>query len=450
MSLIYFIIAIGILILIHELGHFIMARRGGIRVEKFSIGFGPTLLKFKRGETEYRLAPIPIGGYVKMTGEEPDEDGALLDEKSFARKSVWTRIKVVAAGPIMNLVLALVLLPIVFMIGRMEPSYLGEPPVVMGVKANSPAQAAGLEKGDAIVSIDGSTVASWDDFMKTVILSGGKPMKFAFKRDGSVREVEISTAGLPDIGSRFTGIEPMFFLGNEAVIDKVSGGGAAYEAGIKSGDRVLAVNGTLVTTWTEMSDAVQSLGGQKLSMTIDRDGEKFEIELTPKLDRESGRYLIGVVKGMKPSDVPMTKHKYSLIPAIKKGVDEFGSLVGLTGTVLKKLVTLQLSYKSLGGPIQIAQASASAAKYGAAEFIYFLAFLSIQLGILNLLPIPVLDGGHIVFFGIEAVFRKPLPVKVRAVAQYIGLGVILTLLFFVTMNDLENVWGIKRLLGKWF
>jgi len=445
MTIIYFVIAIGILILVHELGHFLLARRNDIRVEKFSIGFGPKIVSFKRGETEYKIAPIPLGGYVKMTGEDPGDAEAASDPRSFAQKSIWTRIKVVSAGPIMNILLAFLLMSVVFMLGRMEPSYLSETPRLMGVKKDSPAAREGLRRGDIIKAINGKEMSSWDGVQKEIIISAGQTLNFEIDRDGLVIEKKIAVETLPELKVGFVGIEPLFFMGDEARIDQVMANGPAAKAGIKAGDRVLTIDNKPVEGWTEMAGIIHSSGGKDITLTVERGEERFEVRVKPNYNKTADKWVIGIVKGIRPSDVPMKERKYGFIEAIKNGFNECFKLIGLTFAVVKKLFTLQLSYKSLGGPIQIAQASAAAASYGISEFLYFLAFLSLQLGILNLLPIPILDGGHILFCGIEAVIRRPVPEKVRSVAQYVGLVFLLTLFLFITINDIDSVWGIKNL-----
>ncbi|PIR17636.1 MAG: RIP metalloprotease RseP [Deltaproteobacteria bacterium CG11_big_fil_rev_8_21_14_0_20_49_13] len=448
MTILYFIIAIGVLILVHELGHFIVARRNGIRVEKFSIGFGPAILKFKRGETEYKIAPIPIGGYVKMTGEDPDDAGGATDERSFMNKTIWQRVKVTAAGPLTNLVFALVFMPVVFLIGRMEPAFLSQPPVVMGVKANSPAELAGIKNGDEVKTVNGKGVSTWDDLQKDIIISAGQEITLGFSRDGKDISATMKVETMPEIKAGFVGIEPGFFLGNEANIDQVMANGPSAKAGLKKGDKVVAVNGNPVDGWIEMTELIHSSGEKPLKFTVAREGKVLDFDIVPEFNKDANKWVVGIVKSLRSTDMPMVKRQYGLIEAVKHGTEECVKLTGLTFEVLKRLFTGQLSYKSLGGPIQIAQASAAAAKYGLPEFIYFLAFLSIQLGILNLMPIPVLDGGHILFCGIEAVTGRKIPNKVRAIAQYVGLALLLTLFMVITVNDIDSVWGIKSMISK--
>ncbi len=209
MTIIYFIITLGILIFIHELGHFIMAKRAGIKVEAFSLGFGPRLLGIKIGETDYRISAFPLGGYVRMLGEDPTDEGA-SDPRSFSQKSIWARGKVVFFGPLMNFVLALVLMPIVFMIGRTEPVYLHDAPIIVDVKKDSPAELAGLKKGDIILSIEGDEVATWDEVLNEVVMSPGMELTLGIGRGGEVVDAPISVGELPEIKGATSGLSQFY------------------------------------------------------------------------------------------------------------------------------------------------------------------------------------------------------------------------------------------------
>lgn len=442
MVIIYFLIALGILIFVHELGHFIMARRAGIRVEQFSIGFGPKLVAFRRGETEYKIAPIPLGGYVRLTGEDP-EDEKKDDERSFASKPIGSRLKVTSAGPIMNLVLAFVLMPLVFFIGRMEPKFFSEPPRLIGVKHDSPAYQAGLQEGDLISKIDGRGVKTWDDVMDKVLISPDSVMRFGIERGEEKIERDVTVGRLPEIGGGYLGVEPILFLGNTAVIDRVIPGGPAAKAGVKAGDKVIRVSGQEAEDWMDMANIVNAVGGKELVLTVDRAGEVVELRVTPAYNNEFKRWVIGIEKRRRSTDLPMVKKRLDIFQSFIAGTKENIGLIGTTLVVLKRLITGKLSYKVLGGPVQIAEVAGMAAQAGLADFIYLLAFLSIQLGILNLLPIPVLDGGHIAFLALEAGLRKPVSSRVRLIAQQVGLVFILSIFFLVTVNDVDRMWGIK-------
>ncbi len=454
-TFIYFILGLGLLVFIHELGHFLVAKWSGIRVEQFSLGFGPKIFGFTWGETEYKISILPLGGYVKMSGEEPDDSNIapVHDPRSFACQPLYKRIATVLAGPAMNLLLAMVLMPIVFMIGRMEPSFLEKPAIVVGVKKNSPAEKAGLQKGDQILMIDGFNTPTWDEAMQRILVSPDTEvtLKILSKSEGKeeIKKIKLGTAKEGKVG--FLGIEPHYFVGNDAVVDQVSPSSPADKAGIKSKDKIISIQGETIETWDDMSEKVAASGGKSIPVEVQRGTEKLTVTLMPLYNESYKKWIIGISKGIPEGS--MVKHYYGFKQAVTKGFHEFCRLFMLTLEVLKKLFSFQLSYKTLGGPIQIAEATANAAKSGAGDFFYFLSFMSLQLGVLNLLPIPVLDGGHLLFMLYEAIRRKPLSVKGRIIAQQIGMAFLFTLMILVTINDIDTVWGFKKIFAKvmgWF
>lgn len=454
-TFLYFILGLGLLVFIHELGHFLVAKWSGIRVEQFSLGFGPKILGFTYGETEYRLSILPLGGYVKMSGEEPEE-GALTpayDPRSFACQPLYKRIATVLAGPAMNLLLALVILPLVFLMGRMEPVFLDKAPVVIGVKKNSPAQQIGMQKGDQILAIDQFSTPTWDEAMQRILVSPDTEitLKILSKSTGveEIKKVKLATAKEGKVG--FLGVEPFYFTGNEAIVDTVSPNSPAEKSGIKPKDKILLIAGESVESWDDMSEKIAAAEGKPVPIEILRGTEKVSVALTPQYNEGHKKWIIGISKAIPEGS--MVKRQYTFKQAIQKGLQEYSRLFMLTLEVLKKLFTFQLSYKTLGGPIQIAEATANAAKSGMGDFFYFLSFMSLQLGILNLLPIPVLDGGHFLFMAYEGIRRKPLSVKKRIIAQQIGMALLFTLMIFVTINDIDTVWGFKKIFAKiagWF
>jgi len=453
MSILYFIIGLGLLIFIHELGHFLVAKFSGIRVERFSLGFGPRLIKFKAGETEYCISALPLGGYVKMSGQEDFEEGEIVpldDPRAFSSKSLWTRLKVVLAGPFMNLLLPFVLMPMVFLIGRQEPKFLSKPVDLYGVQDKSPAQEAGLLPGDRLVKVDGQAVDTWGEALPLVLKPSAQALRLQVARQGQVLDQEITVKKSQEESQPF-GLEPMLFLDMDPIIGEFAPNSPAKAAGMASGDRVLSVDGKPISDWAGMSERVNASQGKSLDFIVERQGEKLEMKVTPQYNNELKKYVVGVTKGSSPQFYE--KRQYGFVDAVKKGFEENLLLFGMTFKVLKDLVTLKASYKELGGPIKIAEVSAQAAKKGIGNFLYLLAFLSIQLGILNLLPIPVLDGGHVAFMAYEGVAKRPLPMKKRLIAQQIGMFLLLTLMILVTVNDIDSVWGFKEILAKvkaWF
>lgn len=449
MTIIYFIIALGFLIFIHELGHFIVAKRNGVYVEAFSLGFGPRILGLRIGETDYRISLFPLGGYVKMKGEESDEEGAEGDPRSFSSKSAFTRARIVFCGPLMNFILAFLLMPLVFMIGKPEPAFLQEKPIVTDVRAESPASSAGFVKGDLITSIDGKKVAVWDNVLNTILLSPHSTLTFGVDREGRALDIPVAVDEIPELKGGFVGIEPMLFVGADPFVGEVKSGSAAAEAGILPGDLIVSFGGEKVHDWLDLTRVVNESGGKENELVVERDGESITLPVKAKFNKEFGRYIIGITKD-RLSGVPMKIQKYGFAEAIVKGTKENLKLLGLTFDVLQRLFTAKLSFKVIGGPVIIAKASAAAAKTGLANFIYFLAFLSLQLSILNLFPIPVLDGGQLVFLGLEGIMRRPVSVRIRTVAHQVGFVLLISLMLLITVNDIDNVWGIRELLKKLF
>ncbi len=452
MTIIYFIIALGLLVFIHEFGHFLAAKRQKIGVEKFSLGFGPKLFGFKKGETTYLISALPMGGYVKLKGEDPAEADA-QDPASYSTRPPSHRFGVVFAGPLMNLLLALVLMPLVFWIGRLEPAWLTEPPVVVGIKAGSAASRAGLRVGDRILSIGTRSVSDWEELLNEVLLRPNMEMDLSVERAGRKFSRKVLLEEEQNLRHGLIGIEPNLFIGNEPVIDEVAHGGPAEQAGVRAGDQVLSINGVRVDDWSEMSERVDASQGKPLTIDLRQEttGAASQpirrVTVVPRFDDGLKRWLIGVQKDFEKR-VPFVKRQYPFLQSLQMGMKENWRLAGMTLTVLKRLVTLELSYKTLGGPIRIAQASAHAARSGITPFLYFLCFMSLQLGLLNLLPIPVLDGGHLFFIVVEKLIRKPLPVRIRLAAEQAGFILLITLMILVTLHDVESVWGFRELFEK--
>jgi regulator of sigma E protease len=449
MTILYFVLGLGLLIFIHELGHFLVAKWNGIRVERFSLGFGPRLIKFQWGETEYCISALPLGGYVKMTGQEDfgeEEIVPLDDPKAFSSKSLWRRLSVVFAGPAMNLILPFILMPVVFMLGRTEPRFLGEEPQVVRVMENSEAEWAEILVGDRILSVNGRKVSTWNEVLRETSKPAGSLVQLELGRSGQTLEKEIRLAEREKGSAGMMGIEPMFFFDMKPIIGEFAPGSPAKEAGFQSGDLVVSINDKPIGDWQRMSEEVNASGGKELKFSVARDGKPLDIAVSPVFNEEHKKYVIGVTKASDPD--LYQKHRYPFGEAVVKGFEENITLFGMTFKVLKDLVTLKASYKELGGPIRIAQISAKAAEQGTGNFLFLLAFLSIQLGVLNLLPIPVLDGGHVMFMVYEGVRGRPLSVKKRLIAQQVGMFLLLTLMVLVTVNDIDAVWGFKDILTK--
>jgi regulator of sigma E protease len=429
-TFISFIVVLGILIFIHELGHFAVAKFSGVGVERFSLGFGPRLLGVKYGETEYRISVLPLGGYVKMTGESPGEDvteGEL--KKSFTHKGVPVRAAIVGAGPVMNLMLSAVLFPLIFMIGIQIPSFLEDEAKVGYVSPESGAVDAGIKKGDVIKEVGDKVVRDWEGFLSALSLykEGGIPI--GIERDGHSLDVILEHG--TDNGERngYHGIFPDM----EPVIGDVSPGYPAKEAGIQANDRILSVDGKDIAHWAELESLIHKNGGKK-AFVVQRGEEVIRFDVTPKFNEDMKVYLVGITRKELYKD-----KRYGFLEAIEKGVKTSVDMTVQLFIVIKGLITGEYSIKTLGGPIMIAKVAGKAAKTGITELLSLVAFLSLQLGIINLFPIPVLDGGHLVFFAIESIKGSPLSERFLTIAQQIGMALLIALMVLVTYNDLFRI-----------
>lgn len=432
-TFISFIIVLGILIFVHEFGHFIVAKLARVGVLKFSLGLGPRVIGVKKGETEYLLSLFPFGGYVKMVGESPEEE--LREEekaKSFTHKPVSKRSLIVVAGPVMNLVLAFFLLPLIYIIGIQFPAYLEKKPVIGYVLKGSAAERSDIRRGDIVLSIDGKAIKDWEGLEMAIASNPGRPVDMVIKRGEEtlikVFTPEVSTQRWGGVG----GILP--FIG--PVVGGVAKGFPAEEAGIRVGDTILSIDGIGVDHWADLQQVLQG-SGEERTLLIRRGESSFEVKVKPRWSDEAKIYLIGV-----SPQYEMVIKRYGVLAAVIEGMKRMIDLTILTFIVLKKLLFGELSIKALGGPIMIAQVAGQAAESGLTVFLSLMASLSLQLGILNLLPIPILDGGYLVFFGLEALRGKPVSARKMEIAQQIGIALLVLLMVVVTYND------IIRLLGQ--
>jgi regulator of sigma E protease len=445
-----FVVVIGILILVHELGHFFVARWTGVGVERFSIGFGPVLLRWRGKETEYVLSAIPMGGYVKMVGEEnPLEGGGgpVYDStKAFALKPLWARFLIVFAGPAMNLVLAAAIFAVVL-------ATLGRavwPAVVGKVADSSPAAIAGLRTGDTIVAVNGQPVAYWEDFDRALDRSAGRPLELRVRRDGAESTVTVTPRrrSVPD---------PVFREPRETwdigagpqllpMITSVGPRSPAEKAGLKPGDVVLAVAGQPLYTHEDLLEAIRTRPGQSFTLTVERDGKQLTLTVTPEPVKErlptGEEVTVGKIQaGLAPKAVRF--EPYGPLTAVWQGTVKTWDMTVLTAKGLWKLVSRQIDLSNIGGPIQIATETTRQANDGLVSVAVFVALISVNLGVLNLLPIPMLDGGHLLFFVIEAVLGRPLSARKREVAQQVGFVLLMVIMFFALYNDLTRLNAFK-------
>jgi regulator of sigma E protease len=425
---------LGILVFVHELGHFCVAKLSGVKVLKFSIGFGPKLLSRQWGDTEYLICAIPLGGYVQMLGEGSSEDAELTEAEkafSFAEKPVSRRLAIVAAGPLMNLILPFLVLPVSYLVGVQLPAYYDQPPCVGHVVEGSAAATAGFIDGDCIVEVNGRNLSSWNDANKALLGSAGESLIFKISR-----QQEIFYANLPEDNDSLEGLQALGLMPQQAaLVGGLAPDMPALAAGLQVGDRILRINDLDISSWYELRPAIQQLGGGDVGVTIERDGRLMELVITPELQDESGDYLVGIS--------PMTEtveKRFGFFEAGRAGTERALELIELTLVFIEKLFTGNVSAKNIGGPITVVQVAGQAAQTDLSAILSVLAFISIQLGILNLLPIPILDGGHIFFYFFEIVFRRPLSMWAREVAQQIGLILLVMLMVLAFYNDLVRLW----------
>lgn len=427
------ILMLGILVFIHELGHFAVAKMAGVKVLKFSLGFGPRLVSRQWGETEYMICAIPLGGYVQMLGEGSEEDQPISEEersRSFAEKSVGRRLAIVGAGPFMNLVLPFVVLPLAFLVGIQLPAYLDEPACVGYVLPQSPAGEAGLQRGDCIVAVGEQPIESWRAADKALLAQAGQAVVFAVQRGSTSETVVVAAADSAAEGLQSLGLAPP----QAAVVGALSPGMPAQQAGLQVGDRILAIDGAAVSSWYDLKNTIQQTQGDSLQFVVERQGQRLEMTIAPVRSDVNGDFLIGIAP-----QVETVFKRFAPMEALRQGVSRSGELIELTLIFLKKLVLGKVSTRNIGGPITVVQVAGQAAQTDLASILSVLAFLSIQLGILNLFPIPILDGGHLLFGLFELVLRRPLSLRVREIAQQVGLLLIIMLMALAFYNDILRI-----------
>ena len=451
-TVVSFVVVIGILILIHELGHFFVARWTGVGVERFSIGFGPVLLRWRGKETEYCLSAIPMGGYVKMLGEEnPLEGGTELPydpQKAFALKPLWARFLIVFAGPGMNFVLAAVIVAIVL-------ATAGRPvwPTITGrVGDNSAAASAGLKSGDVVTAIDDRPVTYWEDIDRAVAGSDGKPLRLTVKRGDATQTItgtpQQTTTQDPILREAKTGWDIGAGPQSAPQISSVGAGSPAEAAGLQPGDVVVSIAGKRVFSADDLVQTIRARPKQALAIEIERSGKRMTLSVTPNAETEKtatgetvqvGRIQAGI--GSKA----VTFVAYNPASALWHGIAWTKDMTVLTVKGFWKLVVGAIDRSNIGGPIQIASMAGQQAKEGFAPLAMFTAIISVNLAVLNLLPVPMLDGGHLFFFIIEAVLGRPLSLRKREAAQQLGFVLLMLLMGYALYNDLVRIDAFKFL-----
>lgn len=429
-----FLFVLGVLVFVHELGHFLAARRVGIRVLTFSLGFGPKLLKTKRGDTEYCISLIPLGGYVKMAGESAEEPRTGAPDE-YMSKSKWERFQVLIMGPVMNLVLAVVVLAAVLAQGAQVPAYRDEAPVIGSVTPGGPADMAGIRVGDRILTVAGDAVPTWDKFDIAIATRPKREVPVTLARNGQTLGVTVrpSAEGRYEIGD--VGVLP----DATPIIQSVIPNDPADKGGVKANDLVLAVNGERMASRQQLVTAISKNPGKATELLVKRDGQEVRVTVTPEL--RAGRGMIGVT-----ITEPTKIFTPTAWEAVKLSVERNIEGSTLIFRTLGGLFVGQTSFKQLQGPVAIAQLSGESAQIGWAALFSLMATLSLNLGLLNLFPIPMLDGGHILIMALEGIARRDFSVQVKEKMLLAGFVVILMLMVTVIYNDLTRISWLERLM----
>jgi regulator of sigma E protease len=432
-----FLFVLGVLVFVHELGHFLAAKRVGIRVIKFQLGFNPTIASFRRGDTEYGIGALPLGGYVKMAGETTEDEIAGQPDE-FLSKTRWERFQVLIMGPVMNLLLAFVLLAVVLYQGAEVGSYEDQPVVVGSVAAGSPAAKADIIPGDRIVSVADHRVDNWEQFYITIGARPNREITIGLLRNG----LDVTRTLTPVVApgqSRFE-IGDIGVLPNvHPHLTSVNAGEPGARGGLMKGDVITAVDGAVMTFHAQFREAIAKHPGKTMSVSILRDGKPMTLTITPDTHGTIG--WLGVL----PVD-DTRSIKPTFVEALGLSARRNVQMAGMIGQTIWGLVTRQLSPKQLMGPIAIAQVSGETAQLGWIALISLMATISLNLGLLNLMPIPLLDGGHIFIMGLEGLARRDFSVRVKEKMLLAGFVVLMTLMVTVIYNDLTRISWIERLM----
>jgi regulator of sigma E protease len=433
-SIIAFLFVLGVLIFVHELGHFLMARRIGVRVLTFSLGFGPKLLSFRRGDTEYCVSAVPLGGYVKMAGENP-EDTRTGAPDEFLSKGKWQRFQVLVMGPVMNILLAFVVMSAVLYRGAQLPLYEQQPVVIGTFAENSVAERAGLKVGDRIVSIDDKVVDTWDDFSMAIVSKANRQVSIGYVRGDQTGSVTLVPAGQGKFEIGDIGVQPTI----HPMVASVYPGQPAEEGGLRQGDVIITADGESNIRYDRLLAAIKAHKDQPLPVAVKRAGQTVDLTLKPR--QIGNQVMIGA------QITPLETHTVEPGPveAMKLSVVKNWEWTKLIVQTLVGLFTRETSVKQLMGPVAIADLSGSAAQAGWIPLFTLMAMISLNLGLLNLMPIPVLDGGHIFILGLEGLARRDFSMRVKEKMLLAGFVLLLMLMVTVIYNDLMRIQWIEKL-----
>ncbi len=428
-SIAAFVFVIGVLVVIHEAGHFGMARFLGAPVEVFSVGFGRRLWGFERGGTDYRISLVPLGGYVRIPGLGPDESdvvGEAAEEIELLPR--WKRALVLLAGPMTNIIAAVFFIAIAYMMGVETPAFRSEPPVIGWIDPGSPAAEVDLQVGDLIVAVDGAEVSIWQELEASIVTSADHEVSFEVERDGRRHRVTMTPESVTRYGFGYSGIQPPV----EPILVQVPVGSPASAAGLEAGDRVLSVNGEPVGQFYDLMRLISPHANETITIIVQRGDSEVSVEVIPRGDENAGK--IGI-----PLIPPSTVEHLSPVAAFVTASGECRRMTIETFRIIGRLLTGKTSMKQISGPIGIAQISGEAARSGIDSLIWFMGLISLQLGIFNLLPIPILDGGHLTIIAFESIIRRDLSLKVKERILEVGFYALILLMVVVLFNDIVKI-----------
>lgn len=441
-TLIAFVVALGVLITFHELGHYWVARRCGVRVLRFSVGFGKVLVRrFDRHGTEWALSAIPLGGYVKMLDEPEPGASTTQAEQAFSRKSLRQRTAIVAAGPIANLLLAALLYTGLNLAGTQEPAA-----VLAAPQTGTPAALAGFEQGDTIQAVQGRQVRSWGEArweLLDALTSGGSVDVQVATSVGYARErtLVVPQASIEPDGADLMAEAGLALNAPRPKVSQVNPEGAGAEAGLQSGDVIVQVGRLQDPTSSSMVEEIKKHPGQALQVKVLRNGTPLTLSVTPEVQRDEQGNVVGRIGVMLGADFPLVEVRYGPVESLIKGVQRTVDTVWLSLRMMGRMITGDVSLRNVSGPVTIADYAGQTARIGLASYIAFMALISVSIGVLNLLPIPMLDGGHLMYYLIEAVRGRPLSEKAIEQGQRVGLALLAGLMGLAFFNDLTRLFS---------
>jgi regulator of sigma E protease len=431
-TILAFVIVFGILVFVHEFGHFFMAKLVGIRVDVFSFGYGKRLFGIKKGDTDYRVSLIPMGGYVKFPGEDVYENEREVGPGDFMSAKRWQRLLTIFMGPVMNILLAIVLVAAINMVGSPIPVYQSQTPVIGWIEPDSPAEKADLQIDDEILSIDGQKTKTWSDVELAVGTKPARIINLDVKRDGEVIQVDLLTESKTRYDMGYAG----FFGKILTEVRMVTPNLPAEKAGLLPGDVILEIDGKSAY-YFQFLEMIQNNPEVELQFLIRRGEDILTLPVTPRLKGDIGE--VGIAQGVESKEESLR-----FFSAFRQSIKDNVRLTFLVINFIKDLITGEASTRQLGGPIAIANFSYTALRMGLLAMMGWIALISLQLGIINLFPIPVLDGGQILVISLEGIFRRDFSPKVKQIVMQIGFAIFIFLIVFVILNDV-----VKQLPNGW-